>query len=409
MSMSYRLLFVAVLCATPALGGCASTSTQGKKAEPSYVVRAWSFQRLREVEGQLAAGDFQGADATLTRMEERKGLNDHEHALMWRQRTHLFASQQQYDQALAALRKCLDLNALPPAETLSARYNLAQLLMANEQWGDAADTLVDWLQKTDEPTTDAVYLAATTLIRADRHAEALPYLERAIAERKDKTPEDWLTLMSSVLIETGDYTRAEVWLKLLLQQHPKKEYWLRLQAVYVALERPERALAVLQLMDKQQMLTEPSELLTLATRYLAAEMPEDAAQLLQRELASGTLKETAENLQLLASALLKSRVKEPAAMVLERAAALSKNGDLFLQSARIRMELEQYKAAAALLQRAFATENLTTQGEAYLLLGIARFREGSVGAARQAFIQAKRQESTKTSAGQWLQHLNALR
>ena len=388
--------------------GCAGNQAgKSEKAEPSYVVRAWSFQRLREVEGHLAGGDHAAAAEVLQRMEERKGLNEHERALMWRQRAHLHASQQQYGPALKSLLTCLELNALPPVDTLAAQYNLAQLYLANERYGDAADTLVAWLGQTEEPPTDAVFMAATSLIRAKRRAEALPWLERAIAERGEQAPEDWVRLMANVLIEEGDYARAEGWLKRLIQSHPSKVYWLRLHAVYMQLERPERALAVLQVMDREKMLTEESELLSLAQRYMGAQMPERAVKVMQRGLGSGVITENAEHLRLLANALVLSRMPDPAIAVLMRAGDLSADGELYVSAARLMMEKERYADAVKALNKAFATDGLKAPGEAYLLLGIARFHAGAMEAARQAFHRAKQVDSTRQPAAQWLQHLEA--
>ena len=72
--------------------------------------------------------------------------------------------------------------------------------------------------------------------------------------------------------------------------------------------------------------------------------------------------------------------------------------DLYIQD-------ERWQDAAQVLESTLKRDGLSAPGDAWLLLGVAHYEEGSLDLARRAFDEAARFEAARAAAQDWLQHL----
>ena len=135
-------------------------------------------------------------------------------------------------------------------------------------------------------------------------------------------------------------------------------------------------------------------------------MPWQAAQVLQAALKDESIEATADNLELLANALLSAREYKAALDPLARAAELSEDGNLYVRLGHVHLEIENWPEARRALDSALKKGELRNPGNVNLLLGISHYNENHYKSARSAFTAALKDQKSQKSARQWLEHVD---
>ncbi len=392
-------LVVAAVLSQPVPGfGEGRPKPEVKRAQ---AVGEWAFKRLNTAFEALSKNDYPTAVAALEEMKGSTRLNDHEKALMWQTYGYVYSSQEKYQAAIGAFEKCLAAGGLPEAAQANAQYNLAQLYMMQERFGDAVRILQDWFARTENPTPEAHYVYALALFQNGDRTGALTQGELAL-QKAAKPQEAWLQLVLSLYFEKKNYDKSIGVIEKLVNYYPKPTYWAQLSAVYAQRDDFKRALAALALARRQKMLTGGRELSHMAQLYLYNDIPFAAGQVLEVGLASGEIDGTSQNWRLLSEAWLNARERQKARKPLESAAGRAENGELFLRLAQIQLDEEEWAPAAKSLTGALQKGGLRDPGNASLMLGIAHVNGKKWDAAREAFETAKGHEKTRQSAEEWL-------
>jgi len=394
----------ALVAAAPAPAGAADAPRAKPKPATRRVegVRPWAFKRLERAHTALASGDLVECRAALAELQENpKRLNDHERALTWQTLGYVDASEERYAEAATSFERSLEGDGLPEAAKQDVRYNLAQLYVILKRYDEAIATFETWFAGVEDPPASAHYLLAMTYLQKDEHAKALPHARVAV-EKADEPKEPWLQLLLSLLIQQGEFQEALPVVQRLVADFPKKTYWLQLSAVHSRLDQHREALAALEVAHAQGMLTTNDEIVRLAQLYMYNAVPERAARALADGLASGAVTDEAATWELLANAWLQARERRRAVEPLERAARLAGNGQLYVRLAQLQLDREEWAAARASLTAALQKGGLADPGQTQLLLGIANASEERWSDARTAFLAAQRHEPTREAATQWL-------
>lgn len=367
-------------------------------------VGQWAYKRLNAAHEALAAEKYGEALEELAEMKGNSRLNEHEQALMWQTYGYVYSAQGKYSQAIDAFEKCLALGGLPDVAQLNTMYNLAQLYVVREKYRKAVETFQKWFAAAPDPPAEAHYMYAIPLLQLGRKKAALEQAELAL--KKAKSPkEPWLQLALSLYFENKRYRDAVRVLEILVARFPKKQYWMQLSAVYSELDQDKKALAALEAAYLQGMLTDERELLNLAQLYLYNEVPYKAAKVIEKGMAEGRVKGSAESWELLANAWLAAREREKALKPLERAAAASSKGQLYLRLAQVQIDREQWADARKSLRKALSKGGLADRGAAYFLLGIAAASDAEWEEATEAFEAASEFEDRRDAAREWLAHI----
>ena len=397
------LTSVAILLLT---SGTAWTAGENKSEEKKkgFTVSKWAYKRLSEANELLSAGKLKEALKVMESMKSRAKLNEHEQALMWQTLGIIQANMEKYPQAIVSFEKCLEIGALHDVALLDMQFNLGQLYMANNQFNKAVQVLTNWIGVVDNPSPEAKYQLAMALTQTKKWKKALYWARQALkGVRYPKEP--WLQLVLSIHFELKRYKDMARVLSQMVTRFPKKAYWMQLSATYMELKQEERAMAVLELVYLQGMLTTHSELMNLVSLYLHRGIPTKAARVLEQGLKSGAIKRSEQTLTMLGDAWMRAREFELAARPLGEAAKVAKKGDLWVRVAQIYMEKEDWPRAVSALQNALSKGNLTSPGNAHLFLGICQFNSGKYPKAQKAFQDALKHKSSRKSAEQWLKTL----
>jgi tetratricopeptide (TPR) repeat protein len=361
-------------------------------------------KRLNIALKHLETDEYEEAGYQLRKLSFQR-MNPYERALVSRLLAQIAFAGGEPDAAIEYFGRALDQEVLSVEDDNSIRFNIAQLQIAQERWQEAVGTLDEWFRYERTPNPLGYYLKAIALYNLKEYDAAAAEAQRAI-ELSDEPREGWLQLLLAVYTTQEDFARARPVLEELLTRFPKKSYWVQLSLIYGASDDYHESLAVQQLAYAQGLLDEDAELQRLARSYLYHEMPFQAAQVLQRGLAEGKIEESPEVLELLGNSWIAAREYERALAPLERAAALSETGKLYVRLGQVLIQRESWGAAVEQLEKALDKGGLEDEGSAKLLLAVALYSDGRTSEARTWFARAAEHDSTREQGRAWIAHID---
>lgn len=253
------------------------------------------------------------------------------------------------------------------------------------------------------------------MLLAQIHAQKEEYVEALVPARtavrlSERPREDWYRFLTALHYEVGDIAAMTDVLRSMVILWPQQgRYWRRLAGGYETLGNQTSARAVLELADKQNLLTEESEFIHLARLYLQQGVPVRAARIIRTGLEKKIIRGSVENWTLLADALAQSDDRAASIQALESAVKMTGGSALHSRLAQAYLADEEWQAAARVAKSGLAVDGATARGGLSLILGIAHYRSGKIGDARIAFDIAARDAETKTGAEQWIALLPARR
>ncbi|HEX7236885.1 MAG TPA: tetratricopeptide repeat protein [Gammaproteobacteria bacterium] len=301
-------------------------------------------------------------------------------------------NQEQYDEARGHLQKAIDSGGLNAQEIDSARYQSAQLYMQEEKWRQAAAAFEEWFKTASNPNSAAYYYLAAAYYQQEDFARALAPAKKAVELMDPAKPnESWLSMLSALYLNREEYREAIPVMQQLIEAAPdKKSYWVQLSQVYVQTEDYARGLAVMQLAYNEGLLTEDSDLRRLADLLVFNDVPYRGAQILEAAIAKNIMTLDDKLYEKLANCWIVASELDRAIAPLERAAALSSTGDLFVRLGEVHVQREDWAAAIAAVERGVDKGQLKDPASAQLMLGIAHYRQKELDAA-VPFLQRARQ------------------
>ena len=321
----------------------------------------------------------------------------YEYALVWQNLGFTLASAGKNKKAIKALQNALKVNTLPYAPTMSTLYTLAQLQFAEESFDEAQATLDEWFSLANKKTAQAYMLMGMILGQKGEKEKALDYVNQAI-NMEAKPQEKWLQYALSLNHSLERFQNALKILITLTSQYPEKgRYWKQLYQTYLSLYQDEKALATMEMAYKEGHITEESEINNMASLMIFLKMPYKAAQLIDREIQAGRVKETKENLELLSQAFYQAREVDLATEVLERAGNLSKDGEILAKRGYMLLESNKVAEAINSFEKSLLMGKLKDTGKVHYAIGLAHFSNNELDLALNALKKAQKYKKTDSS------------
>ncbi|MEL7030521.1 MAG: tetratricopeptide repeat protein, partial [Pseudomonadota bacterium] len=298
--------------------------------------------------------------------------------------------------------------ALPVETVQSLKFNLGQLYMAQEQYGRAITLLEDWLRTAESPDSNAYYLLASAYVQTNQFSRSVPFAEQAVQLATEPAKGKY-ELLNYVYSETNQDTKRLPLLETMVSIWPDtKSFWRQLAGLYAERDRERDSFAVLELAYNAGVLDKCEEFVSLAQYYSFYDNPYRGAVLMDREMNAGNCPETRTNLELTSRLWAQAREHDRAIPPLRAAAQKSDSGDLFLQLGQTYFSEENWGNAETFLVRALNKGIKQDQrGNAWLLLGNARYNQDKRDSAREAFENAVKFDSTRASAQGWIDFIDA--
>jgi tetratricopeptide (TPR) repeat protein len=295
---------------------------------------------------------------------------------------------------------------LTPEEATKVRYQVAQLYIAEEKWGEGARLLEEWLQTVEEPGPAPYYLLGIAYYQLQDYERAVSPAEKAV-DLAEQPQENWLQLLLALRIQREEYALAAPVLEKLVSSYPdKKTYWIQLSSVHAALGDYSDAVAVLQLAMNAGLLTEEQDQRRLAELLAHVGIPFRGGRILAASMESSEkLRSDGGAQELLGNCWIAAREYAKAIVPLERAAELAPSGDLYVRLAQVEVQREDWQRAAIALERAIEKGGLSNPANAELLLGIAFYSSAKLDEAKAWFERAASDEGYRAQAEGWLKQI----
>jgi len=410
----------------------AAASNSGGKSKKSLVSKG-TYKLLTKVQEAIDQSQYDEAFERLNKLILRVKDNAYESAVVFKTAGYIYVSRQETSKALPLLDSALKLNSLARENQQKLRYDLAQLLMSQQnvkqlnldqqaiidaELNRAITYLTTWLDHaTEEELSAAVYARiGSAFLKLKKHSEAALYLNKAITRSKlkrEKPSKYHHQLLLASYIEIKDFEAAIRVLKhLIVYFGQDKHFRMQLVGLYDETQQTKQALAVLEVAFKQGFLDDTTEYTALAQRLMLAGYPHKATQVLQQGLDSFIVWVTPENLTLLARAYIQAQEPQHAIPILRKAISTASNalpGQLLSQ---LFIEQEAWSSAIATLLLTLDKAKEKDAISLQLSLGYAYYEHGQIKKAKALFNQlianTELDKKTIRTAQDWQRYLQTI-
>ena len=384
--------------------GCGVQRRVGTKA-----LDEMSWKQLNAIYEDVGEEKYDEAYTDLQKMLRRAGHDEYLLAIVNQALAQVEWSRGNYDAALKYFEAAVALNSLPDQSHFSLMYQIAQLYFMKERYDEALEKLDLWFCKVPEEkiTSHAYVLKATIYAQVPDYANALTAIDMAIS-MAEAPREQWYQLKLAAHYEMEQYPQAAETLEVMISKwSDRKTYWMQLSQIHYKLKQDDRALAVLALAYRKDLLDKQGDITYLSSLYSNLEVPFKAAEVLEKGIRDGIVEPTRNNWTIVADAWYAAEELENSLLAYEEAGKAASNGIIDLRRGYILIDLERWPAALEALNLALEKGGLDDRrtGEAYLLRGMAQFNLGSFDSASADWGRAGRYDKTRDAARQWMNHL----
>lgn len=368
-----------------------------------------TWKQLNRVYEQVGDEEFDSAYDELQKMLRRAGKDEYLQAVLYQAMAQVEWSRKNYDASLSYFEQAVQLDTLPDQTHFALMYQIAQLYFMKDRYDDALAALDLWFctVPADSVTSHAYVLKASINIQKEDYPAALEAIETAIS-MDDDPKESWYQVKLAAHYELEQFPQAAETLELMIRRWPdKKTYWVQLAQIYYKLDQEPRALAVMALAYRKNLLDSQGDLLFLSSLYANANVPYKAAEVLEKAIRDGVVDSTKSHWTLVAETWYNAEELTRSLAAFVEAGEVAEDGDIDLRRGFILVDLEQWSEALAALNEALDKGGLGDRrtGEAYLLRGMAQFNLDNLDAASADWGRASRYEDTRKAAQEWMNHL----
>ena len=358
-------------------------------------------------------------------------LKSYDRSVMWNYWAYLYLEEEKYELALDAYRKVI----AEPEVTLGLRN--AALLVSGQLNVSLGNTdlgisqLLEYISQVEKVTAQAYYFLSNAYYTQDEWRKSINSIEKAIKIAEDegyKPKENWYIILAGCLgnlkAEIGEkeslLRRLEVY-EILVNLYPKKTYFLQLGGIYSQLDREKDYMITLKAAHAKDFLDKESEYKALAQLLLLNKNPYWAAQVLvsgqkkmvtivdektEEEKIVPVIKDTEKNLKLLADSWRMAQEIDEAIPVLEKSAAMAKDGESYVLLGNLYLSEDKVDQAVEAINKGLEKGKIKNLSQVYLTLGQAYFELQKFEDAKKNFRIAARdkKKSIKTQANNWIKY-----
>ena len=335
-------------------------------------------------------------------------LNDFELAQLASMQGYIYYSEDNFEKAIGSFQLVLQQQKIPITLENSTRYQLSQLLYAEERFKESLDALKRWFKDTGAENAAAYAQMGQIYYQIKQHDKAIAPLEKAVSlvEKKGKpATESWYSLLRILYYQKEDNKNVARLLEKLVRIYPKREYWLQLSEIYGLMGKENKRLSTLDAAYLLGFVNTENRLLGLAGLYVDFGLPFKAANVIAKGLKDNVISSTASNQNFLANAWFQAQEIKKSILAMTLAAELSGEGGTYAALTSIYLEDERYELAVDSAKEALSKGGLKHAGLVWLDLGRALFNTGKFSESKDALKKAQQHSKSKKYASQWLKYV----
>lgn len=257
--------------------------------------------------------------------------------------------------AIAYFQKAIDADGLDNNAHYGLMVNLAQLQQQEEQYAPSAATFDRFFSETKSKDPTTLVVQGQGLYLMKRYDEAAVAIKQAIELSPDPKP-DWMSLLMQVYLDADKIGEAVTTAEQIAAAKPNdKRAQLNLASVYSQAEMPDKALALLEKLRASGQLDSANEYKVLFTTYAGIEGREkDVIAVINEGLDKGVLQPEYNTYVALAQAYYFSDQPAQAITAYQKAAPLAKDGETYLNMAKVLQQENRISEAKAAARQALA-------------------------------------------------------
>jgi len=353
--MKFRKQLFLSICIAAALGGVvaadASAARPGKsdkadkteamypqatRQEPDTKASSKASKKLQKLIDVYNEEDFAQTRTLADEILTLEGANAYDRSLAAQ-----LAAQAAYnlDDTAAAksyLQKALEFGGLDNNGHYQSMLMLAQLQLADDEFEPGLATLDRYLTETKSTKPDDLVLKGQALYQMERFQEAIPPLKQAV----DTAPEpkdSWVQLLMAAYAESHQNAQAIALAEQLAAKNPAdKKAQMNLATVYAQADQMDKAAGVLEKLRASGQLSDEREYRQLYITYANMDGREkDVISVINEGMQKGVLKPDYQTYLALAQSYYYSEQIPQAIENWQKAAPLSKDGETYLNLARV--------------------------------------------------------------------------
>lgn len=378
---------------------------QEQQNEESRTFSAAIGELVLRAQEQLAADNFAAARQTLTQALGRNP-SAYESGVIYAQRGRAAFQMDDVDGTISDFRAAINSGGLNAEEVRDLRVNIGQILISIDRVGEGIRELEAAIAAGATVNTALARLLAIAYAQGERFNDGLRYAEQWYNATPDKRLNEYpiMLIYYQQLNRPADELRV---VREMVNRFPSERTgWQNLVSLLARTDQEEQAFEANKLMYLNGLFTQSQELVRLAQYYSFYNNPYRGAVILEREMNAGRVENNIDNLTLLSNMWRQAAEFQRALPVLRRISETRGDGQTALQLAEAHYQLNQWQESAAAFQTALNRGGLRQPGEAWVLLGTARFNLNDNEGALAAFREGARFPSSRNQANGWIRFVN---
>ena len=369
-------------------------SQRPKKTRRIPTMSERTFKMLAEVQEAIDLKDYVLAHKLLRDMEGRKGLNGNEYGQIYNMQAYVYFSQEDYKGAIRSYEKVVAQgDQVAEGLEVGTIYSLAQLYFVTEQYQKSLDSMRLWLSKAENPGPAPHIFMGQVYYQMKDYRAAVPQIEKGISiaqERGTPVKENWWQLLRYLYYELEDNPKVIEILELMVEEFPKREYWIQLAGMYGQEGYEKKQVYAMEAAHIGGFLTKQNDMLSYSGLLMQEEAPYRSATFLTEAIDDEIVEASSKNLQMLGQGWQLAQEFDKAIPVFQQAAKKSDDGEIYARLAQLYLEKDQYgncvKAADDALRKGGLKKTQTT----HVVRGMCLFNNDRLTAARASFVKAGR-------------------
>lgn len=311
--------------------------------------------------------------------------------------------QENYLGAVADLQTSLNKGYIPAENRLTILKTIYQLYIQESKFREGIDYSKRWIAAGGRPTRDEMWTFVGVYSNLKDYAGAIPWAEKVLAADGRNASETVTNSLIYFYDQTNQPAKKAALIERLLEQNPTKRlYWDAISGDYQRAGNDAKAFEVQKAMYLGGILETEQEIERIVQFYNLLDAPYQAARVLEKEMNQGKISKNFKNLALLADLYQVAREHEKAIPVIQQAAALSSDGQMYERLGRSYADLQKWADAEQALTQALNKGGVKDRGFAWVQIGQSRYERDDRAGAREAFRQ-----SNSAGGRGWLQFMDA--
>ena len=310
---------------------------------------------------------------------------------------------------------------------LGTMYQLAKLYFmqgmsatqeatASDYYNRTLSMMARWMALNDTVGPDVHHFLSQVYYQLENHPKSIESLETAIRltrERGNVVKEQWWSMLQSLHYGQENWDRCIEVLEILVNEYPKRDYWITLAAVYGEVEDDRRQLLALEAAHVGGFLTKESDVRSYGSLLLQNDVPYRAATYVKQGIDEGIVEKSLDTLKLEGQALVSAEEIDEAIVVFEEAAKLAEDGKIFDLLSTLYLDKDAFADCERAAKQALDKGGLMNVLRTKITLASCQFYLDELDDARETFVDVRRQarrdreSRLERMSGDWITYIDS--